>query len=86
MNLHLLAHLSIWLTGELLVWLASVVCSLSAFSNIFSSEITGLIEIKFHVDHPWDKGTIVCSRVPGHMIKTASIPKTLFLVFPSFVV
>ena len=31
-----------------------LVCRLSAFSNIFSSETTGLIEVRFHVESPWD--------------------------------
>ena len=43
-----------------------VVCRLSTFSN-FSSEITGPIDVKFHVDHPWDRGTKVCLRGSGHM-------------------
>ena len=39
----------------------------STFSNIFSSEAIGLIEAKFHVEPPWDGGTIVCSNGSGHM-------------------
>ena len=52
-----LAHLSRRLRGELLVyqWLRrpspSVVCP-STFSNIFSSETTGPIELKFHMETP----------------------------------
>ena len=71
----LLAHLSQRLTGELIVWLASVVvvCSLSAFSDI-SSETTGLIEVKYHVECPWDGGTKVCAQGPGHMTKMATMP------------
>ena len=68
-----LAHLSLWLTG-VVCSLPSVICSLSTFSNIFSSETTGLIEVKFHVEHPWDDGTKVCSLGPGHMTKMAAMP------------
>lgn len=46
----------------------------STFSNIFSSETTGLIEAKFHVEPPWDGGTKVCSNDPSHMTKTAAMP------------
>ena len=52
-----LAHLSRRLWGELLVyqWLrrpSSVVRRPSTFSNIFSSETTGPIELKFHMETP----------------------------------
>ena len=40
------------------------VCILSTFSNIFSSEINGPIEAKFHVGPPWDGGTKLCSNGP----------------------
>ena len=46
----------------------------STFSNIFSSEITGLIKLKFHMETPKDAGTKVCSNGPGHMTKMASMP------------
>ena len=46
----------------------------STFSNIFSSETTGLIEAKFYVEPPWDRGTKVCSNGPGHMTKMAAMP------------
>ena len=46
----------------------------STFSNIFSSETTGPIEAKFHVESPWDGGTKVCLNGPGHMTKTADMP------------
>ena len=50
----------------------------STFSNIFSSEITGPIEAKFHMEPPWDGETKVCSNGPGHMTKMAAIySKTL---------
>ena len=54
--------------------LSSVVCRLSTFSNIFSSEIPRPIEVKFVVEHPWDARTKVCSRGPGHMTKMAAMP------------
>ena len=42
--------------------------------NIFSSETTGPIEAKFHMESPWDGGTKVCSKGPGHMTKMAAMP------------
>ena len=41
-----------------------------AFSNI-SSETTGLIAAKFHLEPPLDRGTKVCSNDPGHMTNGA---------------
>ena len=55
------------------VYVCMYVC-MSTFSNIFSSEITGPIEVKFHVAPPWDGGTKVCSNGPGHMTKMAAMP------------
>ena len=49
-----------------------VVC-VSIFSNIFSSETTGPIEAKFHMEPSWDERTKVCSNGPGHMTKMAAI-------------
>ena len=48
---------------------------LSTFSNI-SSETTGPIEAKFHVEPPLDGETKVCSNGSGHMInlKMAAMP------------
>ena len=39
-----------------------------------SSETTGPIEAKFHMESPWDWGTKVCSNGPGHMTKMATMP------------
>ena len=50
------------------------VCMFSTFSNIFSSETTGPIEAKFHMESQWDGGTKVCSNGPGHMTKMAAMP------------
>ena len=47
---------------------------LSIFSNIFSSETTGPIEAKFHMEPPWDGGMKVFSNGPGHMTKMAAMP------------
>ena len=47
---------------------------LSIFSNIFSSETTGPIEAKFHMEPPWDGGKKVFSNGPGHMTKMAAMP------------
>ena len=71
--------------GELIVYqslrcpssvhrLSSVVCRPSTFSNIFSSESTGPIELKFHMETPSDGGTKVCSNGWGHMTKMAAMP------------
>ena len=54
--------------------LSSVVCNLSTFSNIFSSDTAAQIEVKFHVEHPWDGGMKVCSQGPGHITKMAQMP------------
>ena len=47
---------------------------MSTFSNIFSSETTGPIKAKFHMEPLWDGGTKVYSNGPGHMTKTAAVP------------
>ena len=41
--------------------------------NIFSSETTGPIKVKFHLELLWDGGTKVCSNGPGHMTKMAAM-------------
>ena len=46
----------------------------SAFSNIFSSETTGPVKVKIHMEPPWDGGTKVRSTGPGHMTKIAAMP------------
>ena len=59
---------------------------LSTFSNIFSSETTGPIEAKFHVEPPWDGETKVYSNGTGHMTKMAAMPiygKNLKKIFVS---
>ena len=47
---------------------------LSTFSNIFSSETTGPIEAKFHVEPPWDGETKGYSNGTCHMTKMAARP------------
>ena len=74
---NLLAHLSRRLMGELIVYQSHRRLSVvrpSTCSNIFSSETTGPIKLKFHVDTPRDAGTKVCSNRPGHMTKMATTP------------
>ena len=44
----------------------------STISNIFSSETTGPIKLKFRMETPLDAGTKVCSNGPGHMTKMAA--------------
>ena len=50
-----------------------VVC-VSTFSSIFSSETTGPIEAKFHMEPLLDRGMKICSNGPGHMTKMAAMP------------
>ena len=53
---------------------ASVRPSMSAISNIFSSETARPIKAKFYVEPPWEGGTKVYVNGPGHMTKMASTP------------
>ena len=70
----LLAHLSRWLTGELIGKLGlCVVCHPHSLIT-FSSETAWPIKIKFHMKPPWDGGTEVCSNNPGHMTMMAAMP------------
>ena len=32
------------------------------------------IDVKFHMEPPWDRGTKVCSNGPGHMTKMDAMP------------
>ena len=41
--------------------------------NIFSSETTGPIKVKFHMKHPWDGAMKICSTGPGLMTKMADM-------------
>ena len=43
-------------------------------SKIFSSETTGSIKAKLHVEHPQEGGTKVNINDPGHMTKMATMP------------
>ena len=47
-------------------------CHHSQCSNIFSSESTGPIKAKLHMEHPKEGGTKVCIIGPGHMTKMAT--------------
>ena len=42
--------------------------------NIFSSETTGPIKVKCHMELLWGGRTKVCSNVPGHLTKVAAMP------------
>ena len=42
--------------------------------KIFSSETTGPVKVKFHMELLWDGGTKVWSNGPGHMTKMATMP------------
>ena len=46
----------------------------SIFLNFFSSITTRLIEVKFHVEPPWDGGTKAYANGPSHMTKMAAMP------------
>ena len=50
---------------------------MSTFSNIFSSETTGPIEAKFHMEPPWDEGTNVYPNGPVHMAAMPIYSKNL---------
>ena len=71
--LFLLAHLSRRLTVELIGQVGLRRPS-STLLNIFSSETTVPIKVKFHMDPPRDKETKVCSKGPAHMTKLAAMP------------
>ena len=76
-HLSLLAHL-----GRRLIWWAyrigrppSYVVRRRPHSlNMFFSETTGPIKVKFHMELLWDRGTKICSNGPGHMTKMAAVP------------
>ena len=77
MSLQFLAHLSrrlIWWAYRIGRPPSSVVRRRPHSLNIFSSEITRPIKVKFHMELLWDGGTKVCSNDPGHMTKMAAIP------------
>ena len=44
------------------------------FLNIFSSETTWLIKVKFHMEPQRNGGTKICSNGPSHMTKVAAMP------------
>ena len=41
--------------------------------NIFSSETTGPIKVKFHMKHLWDEAMKICSTGPGPKTKMADM-------------
>ena len=45
-------------------------------SKVFSSETTGPIKAKFHMEPQWEGGMNVCSLHLGHMTKIATMPKS----------
>ena len=53
---------------------SSLYCLSSTLLNIFSSDTTGPIEAKFHMEPQWDEGTKVYSNGPSHMTKMATMP------------
>ena len=70
----LLAHLRRRLMGELIVYQSfRRLSNCQHFSNIFPSETTRLIKLKFHMETPLDTGAKVCSNGPVHMTKMAMV-------------
>ena len=59
--------------GELIGWEGSVVRP-STISNNFSSETTGPIATKFHIQPPGPLGKKSCSNGLGHMTNMAAMP------------
>ena len=55
--------------------LSSVVRRRPHFLNIFSTETTGPIKVKFHMERVCDRETKVCSNGPGHMTTMAAMPR-----------
>ena len=47
--------------------------TLSTFSKVFSSDATGPIKAKFHMEPPWDGGTKICSNGYSRMTKMAAM-------------
>ena len=43
-------------------------------SNDFSSEASGPVLLKFHVEPPWGRGTKYCLNGRGLLIKMAAMP------------
>ena len=82
MTLTFLAHLSQRLIGEIIGYPWSRVRCLSSvrrrpsvcpqFSNVFSSETAWPIKAKIYVEPPWEGGTEVYIKGPGHMTKMAA--------------
>ena len=56
------------------MWFPKIFISALDKIFIFSSETTGPIEAKFHVEPPRDGGTKVYSNGPGQMTKMATMP------------
>ena len=72
-----LAHLSrsfIWWAYRIGRPPSSIVVHRPHSLNIFSSETTGPIKVKFHMELLQDRGTKVCSNGPDHMTKMAAMP------------
>ena len=46
----------------------------STISEIFSSETTGPIKARLHVEHPLEWGTKFYINDPGHMTKVTAMP------------
>ena len=64
---------------SIIVYQCSVICCplssfVYTFKNIFSSETTGPIEVRFYMEHLCLTGTKVYIIGPGHMTKMAAMP------------
>ena len=51
----LLAHLNLWVSGEFIIWVGSLVVCLSTLNDIFSG-IARRIKAKFQAETPWTGG------------------------------
>ena len=74
----LFVHLSLWHSGELIIWVGSAVdCLLFVCQHFQTSsflETRRRIEAKFHVEPPWEGRTKNCSRGQSYMSKMAAMP------------
>ena len=67
-----LAHLSQRLIVEFIV--IQVGLRRQHSLKMFSSETTGPVIVKFHIQPLWDWGAKVCPNGPGHMTKMTTMP------------
>ena len=70
-----LAHLSLRLIGEVIVYPCSGICRRpSKIANTFFSQTTWLTNAKLYMDSPLEEVTKVYINGPGHIAKMAAMP------------